>query len=139
MNSNQFNLDGQLKKDTHFLFSTGDFYILLHKNASIPWLILVPLTDVIEVYDLSVKMQLKQNDMTKIIADYFNKKFNSEKMNIAAIGNIVKQLHIHVIGRSSSDACWPDVIWGRDLPSSVYTLKQVEEISKDLIRLIKKP
>ena len=132
MKNAPFILDDQLEADTHYLFSHASFYILLHKNASIPWIILVPKTDVVEIYDLPNTMQSTLFKTTKVIATYFEDQFNIEKMNIAAIGNIVKQLHIHVIGRKECDACWPGVVWGCNYPSESYTKKQIDKITDDL-------
>ena len=136
MKNTPFTLDEQLKADTHYLFSRSSFHILLHKNASIPWIILVPETDVVEIYDLSDTLQSTFFKTTKIIGSYFEGKFNIEKMNIAAIGNIVKQLHIHVIGRKDSDACWPEVVWGCKYPFAGYTQSQIDKITHDLSSLI---
>lgn len=131
-----FKLAQQLKDDTHLLVDGNEFVILLHKNANIPWIIIVPKTDVTEVYELSDGMQATLNKFTKHIANYFKKVLSVEKMNIAAIGNIVSQLHVHVIGRKAGDACWPDVVWGSDYPAIQYSDNQVTAIKayfKDLL------
>ena len=128
-----FTLNNQLNKDTHLLLEDENFFILLHKNATIPWIILVPKSDVIEFYDLSNDMQLLLNTLIKRIANYFKDKFTTEKMNIAAIGNIVSELHVHVIGRKIGDACWPGVIWGKDYTYLAYSKKQIIEIATGIM------
>ncbi len=127
-----FQLDKRLESDTHLLQDTTDFLILLHKNATIPWIIIVPKTQVVEVFELQNEMQNTINGLTKHIANLFKERYASEKMNIAAIGNIVSQLHIHVIGRKTGDACWPDVVWGRDYEFSTYTQEQIEKLQNSL-------
>lgn len=131
----QFNLNPQLASDTHLLLDTESSLILLHNNASIPWIIIVPKTDETEVFDLPDAMQKSINEMTKQIAQFFKQQFATEKMNIAAIGNIVSQLHIHVIGRKTGDACWPDVVWGNAYAFSDYSPQQIEEMRAALLMI----
>ena len=128
MTNKQFVVSQQLLDDTHTLSVTSEFQVLLHKNATIPWIILVPIIDVKEIYELPQDMHITLIRLQKIIANYFQKQFKIEKMNIAAIGNIVSQLHIHVIGRKSSDACWPDVVWGNSYKSIEYSQEQINAI-----------
>ena len=135
MNQN-FTLHPQLAHDTHCLFDLDSFYILLHKNASIPWIIIVPKTNATEIYDLPEDLQKPINAMTKQIAAVFESQFSTEKINIAAIGNIVSQLHIHVIGRKPGDACWPDVVWGADYPNNEYTEEQINSLKFHLIEIL---
>ena len=128
-----FTLHPQLANDTHCLFDLDSLYILLHKNATIPWVIIVPKTHVTEIYNLPNIMQNQIITFSKSIASIFESEFSSEKMNIAAIGNMVPQLHIHVIGRKQGDACWPGVVWGVDYPFKNFTKEQI----KTLKRLLK--
>lgn len=130
--TNTFKLDKRLKNDTHLLLDRECCLILLHKNATIPWIIIVPKTEVIEVFDLPEDMQGSLNMMTKRISAYFKEQYNSEKMNIAAIGNIVSQLHIHVISRKEGDACWPDVVWGNEYVFTKYSQDHIDSIIRDV-------
>jgi len=132
MTNKQFEVSQQLLNDTHTLSVTSEFHILLHKNATIPWIILVPIIDVKEIYELPQGMQKTLIKLQKIIANYFQEQFKIEKMNIAAIGNIVSQLHIHVIGRKPSDACWPDVVWGNSYEFNHYSQEQITAINLHL-------
>jgi diadenosine tetraphosphate (Ap4A) HIT family hydrolase len=132
MKTPEFTLNKQLSMDTHLLLIQSNFYVLLHKNASIPWIILVPKTSKTELYELSQEMQNTLNNFTLKIAHYFKNYFNTKKMNIAAIGNIVSQLHIHVIGRNPSDACWPDVVWGNDYAFIEYSEEQINDLTSFL-------
>jgi len=120
-----FILHPQLAKDTHCLFDFNSLFVLLHKNATIPWMIIVPKTKATEIYNLSDELQISINAIAKKIATVFENQFSTEKMNIAAIGNIVSQLHIHVIGRKPGDACWPDVVWGADYTHKEYSKEQL--------------
>ncbi len=130
-----FQLDKRLANDTHLLLDLENFMIFLHKNATIPWIIVVPKTDVIEVYDLPNDVQQSLNVLIKRIAVYIKKEFSTEKTNTAAIGNIVSQLHIHVIGRKTGDACWPDVVWGNEYTFVEYNQKQLTHIKNSFLTL----
>jgi len=86
--------------------------ILLLNNALAPWFIIVPETDVDELYQLSQQeQQLLQRQINRLSA-FLKEEMLVDKLNVAAIGNIVSQLHIHVVGRSVGDFCWPGVVWG---------------------------
>ncbi|HHL32186.1 MAG TPA: HIT domain-containing protein [Oceanospirillales bacterium] len=134
--SASFSLHPQLTKDTHNLFIHKNIHITLHKNATIPWIILVPITARTEIYHLSAETTRILTQLYTDIGLYFSQRFNTEKMNIAAIGNIVQQLHIHVIGRKPDDACWPGVVWGSNYPIKAYTSGQLQSIKNDLKGLI---
>jgi len=124
----EFNLDKRLAADTHHLFKWHDIHLLLHKNATFPWFIMVPETHVFELHELSATTQQNVMTATHVIAQHCKTAYGSEKINFAAIGNVVQQLHIHVIGRHSEDALWPDVVWGADIPVSDYSSNQIEQL-----------
>ena len=119
-------LDNRLKNDTYLLGqfqyddnqtnANGDgSLLLLSKNALFPWFILVPNTRENEFHKLPLKQQTNIQQQINALAAFIEKNFSTHKINIASIGNIVSQLHIHVIGRNKEDACWPGVIWGTSL------------------------
>ena len=130
-----FSIDSQLLNDTHYLIEKNGFHLLLHKNATIPWIIVVPVTDVIEIFDLSTSQQQRLNGLIKRISYYLQREFSTTKMNVAAIGNIVSQLHIHVIGRKKGDACWPGVVWGNNYPKLEWSDQKLDTIKQDFISL----
>lgn len=105
-------LDTRLTEDTHQLGSFNDCLLLLSKNALFPWFILVPATDEIEFHKVNTKQQITIQQYINAVAQFIEGYFATDKINIASIGNIVSQLHIHVIGRHQGDACWPNVVWG---------------------------
>ena len=126
-----FSIDNQLLHDTHYLIEKNGFHLLLHKNASIPWVIIVPVTDVIEVFDLSQLQQQNLNELIKQISTYLQQEFSVAKMNVAAIGNIVSQLHVHVVGRKNGDAYWPGVVWGNNYPKLEWSDQKLDAIKQD--------
>jgi diadenosine tetraphosphate (Ap4A) HIT family hydrolase len=87
--------------------------VLLENDSNYPWLILVPRMDgVSEITDLDPNEQVQLLGEIDAAARALKAVATFEKLNIAALGNIVKQLHVHVIGRSATDATWPKPVWG---------------------------
>ena len=122
-----FELDQRLQQDCIQLGKLGFCRLLLMNNASVPWFILVPETDVIEILDLDEARRSELRAHIDTLAAFLRDNFSIDKLNIAAIGNVVSQLHVHVVGRREDDYCWPDVVWGR--PSDErYGDEQVDEM-----------
>ena len=113
MNSPEFRLDARLAKDTHFLLDAPLCRIGLMDDARFPWLILVPrVPNVREWPDLSTEHQFQLQAEINAAARALQSAFpQGEKLNIAALGNVVPQLHIHVILRHAGDAAWPAPVW----------------------------
>lgn len=82
------------------------------KATSLPWLVLVPDSDKTEVFELPASEQQQLMENSSALSAFIKKTYAADKINIASIGNIVSQLHVHVIGRYRDDACWPGVAWG---------------------------
>ncbi|GAB6097382.1 HIT family protein [Desulfatiferula olefinivorans] len=105
-------LDPRLRADCFVLGRLSAGHLLLMNNRLFPWLILVPETEKTELYELDeVVLTLLVADINRI-SRLLKSAFPVDKLNVAAIGNVVSQLHIHVIGRSTTDPCWPGVVWG---------------------------
>ena len=107
-------LDPRLEKDTYLIERLDNSQLLLMSNACFPWFILVPDTNEIEFVDLSEKEQHLLLKQIQLVSAFIRHHFNSHKLNTAWIGNIVSQLHIHIVGRQADDPCWPNVVWGTD-------------------------
>lgn len=136
MTSHSFQIDPRLLSDTHLLLQVGSCQIRLHKNACVPWVILIPQTDCVEFCELSEARQLELTRLSRIIGDYFKAEHGAEKINFAAIGNVVQQLHIHVIGRHRQDPVWPDVLWGQKLPDLSWHDNELVKIQQRLTHLL---
>lgn len=108
-----FQLHPRLAADTHLLGSSGYSMLLLMNNARVPWFIQVPKTAVLELHRLPLSLRAAIREETDAIATFVEAHFRPDKLNIATIGNLVPQLHIHVIGRFEGDDCWPAPVWGR--------------------------
>jgi diadenosine tetraphosphate (Ap4A) HIT family hydrolase len=108
-----FELHPQLAADCHRLGRYELCHLLLHRNATLPWFILVPETDLPDLLDLPPRARRRAVDEAALVSDFVKGELGWPKINFAAIGNVVPQLHLHVIGRRPGDACWPGPVWGR--------------------------
>ena len=123
----EFRLHPQLQQDTivvgHFPLSL----LLLHKDANYPWFILVP-----QRADLTEIHQLNKDDRTQLMAEscqlseVLEVVFEADKLNLAAIGNMVPQLHYHHVVRYRGDPAWPAPVWGA-VPAVAYEAEELDE------------
>lgn len=109
-----FVLDARLEKDCHILGRLDSTLLLLMNNALVPWFILVPEVEVTEFHELEQTTQLQLLEHINFLSTHLKQDLSVDKVNVAAIGNIVRQLHIHVVGRNEKDYCWPNVVWGAE-------------------------
>ncbi|RMS80786.1 HIT family protein [Pseudomonas savastanoi] len=127
-----FVLDSRLQQDT---LPIGDFplcRLLLSNDSHYPWFILVPRrADITEVFQLSAADQLQLWQETSVLAKVLKELFDADKINIAALGNVVSQLHMHVIVRNRDDAAWPAPVWGKHA-AAAYTDEQFSAICRQL-------
>ncbi|RMT23321.1 Histidine triad protein [Pseudomonas amygdali pv. mori] len=127
-----FVLDSRLQQDT---LPIGDFplcRLLLSNDSHYPWFILVPRrADITEVFLLSAADQLQLWQETSVLAKVLKELFDADKINIAALGNVVSQLHMHVIVRNRDDAAWPAPVWGKHA-AVAYTDEQFSAICRQL-------
>ncbi|SDW02766.1 Diadenosine tetraphosphate (Ap4A) hydrolase [Pseudomonas syringae] len=131
-----FVLDSRLQQDT---LPIGDFplcRLLLSNDANYPWFILVPRrADISEIFQLEAADQMKLWQETTELSRVLKKAFAADKLNIAALGNVVSQLHMHVIVRKRSDVAWPAPVWGKH-SALAYTDEQFAEIRRQLKPLL---
>lgn len=108
-----FELDPRLKADTHFILQWPLSQILLMDDRRYPWLILVPTrVNVSEPFDLTYEEQALLSRETMALGELMKEHFAADKVNIAALGNVVPQLHVHVIARFEDDDTFPSPVWG---------------------------
>lgn len=132
-------IDQQLAADCHQLIQIEDIEVLLHKNSEVPWFILVPLSQTQlyrELFELPCDQRSSLQRVSDMLSGYLLQSLQSEKINIAAIGNMVEQLHLHVIGRRKDDSCWPKPIWGNLEQFKNYDEDRLEKIKTDISRLL---
>jgi diadenosine tetraphosphate (Ap4A) HIT family hydrolase len=119
MNKLDFALDARLQADTRHIASLALCDVLLMNDARFPWLVLVPRRPgMVEICDLSVGEQATLWQEANRAAQALRAIAAFDKLNLGALGNIVRQLHVHVVGRREGDAAWPGPVWGngRALP-----------------------
>lgn len=108
-----FNLDNRLENDTAFVDDWPLCRVLLMKDRRFPWLILVPRRGgVREIYELGASDRKILMDEVCKASEVLTQLFKPEKINVGALGNMVPQLHVHVIARKIGDAAWPKPVWG---------------------------
>ncbi|TXR49951.1 HIT family protein [Phyllobacterium endophyticum] len=108
-----FELDSKLAADTFSIARLGLCDLRLMNDCRWPWLILVPMRpSICEIHELTPLDQTMLTFEAGIAAQALKAVTNCEKINTAAIGNIVRQLHLHVIARNSGDPGWPGPVWG---------------------------
>lgn len=116
-----FELHEALARDCAFVGDLALCRLLLMNDCQYPWLILVPRRpDVREISDLNAEDQLQYLQESNLCCAILQSEFGAEKLNVAALGNMVPQLHIHHIARFSADAAWPKPVWGQ-LPAQPYS------------------
>lgn len=133
-----FALHAQLKADTHFICDLNLSSVLLMNDANYTWLILVPRKpELTELIDLSFDDQIEVLREINLAAEILKKEFLADKLNIAALGNIVPQLHIHIIARKKNDATFPKPVWGNS-PAKPYEISDASNLVQKLKSLFAK-
>jgi diadenosine tetraphosphate (Ap4A) HIT family hydrolase len=122
-----FELHPQLAADCETLGRFDLCRLLLMNDANYPWCILVPeRAGVREIYELAPVDQQQLLHESSALAAGMARVFNADKMNIAALGNVVPQLHVHHIVRYTSDPSWPAPVWGKVL-ARPYASAELQE------------
>ena len=107
-----FKLDKKFLKSSHYVKDLKLCTIRLHDNSKFPWLILIPKRNKItDISDLNSKDQILLMKEIIYVSKIMKKLFKTSKLNVEKIGNIVPQLHIHIIARSKKDSSWPLSVW----------------------------
>lgn len=108
-----FNLDERFVRDSEFVISLGLCQLRLQNDSRWPWLVMIPQrNDLSEVFELSPLDQTMLTFEMNLVAKALKEVTGADKMNVGALGNIVRQLHVHVIARNEGDANWPGPVWG---------------------------
>ncbi len=111
--STDFTLDHRLQADTAAIGDLALCSVLLMDDSRFPWLILVPRRGGLsELTDLTLEDSATLMQEIRLTASVMQTLSKPDKLNVAALGNVVAQLHVHVIGRFRSDPAWPSPIWG---------------------------
>jgi len=126
----------QLLADCHYLGSLTASEVLLHRNAALPWFILVPDTRIGDLLDLPEHHRdVVMADCAGISA-FIKQVLGYAKVNFAGLGNVVPQMHLHIIGRREDDPCWPQPVWGHLPAGGEYEHLQLQGWQADLRKMI---
>ena len=107
-----FKIDKKFLKSSHYIAELELCSIRLHDNSKFPWVILIPKKNKItDMSDLNSKDQILLMKEIVHVSNIMKKLFKTSKLNIEKIGNMVPQLHIHIIARSKKDSSWPLSVW----------------------------
>ena len=127
-----FQLHPQLEADCYALGDLPLSRLLLLNDARFPWCVLVPRIDgAREIHRLTDSQQAQLYPEINAVSRALEDLFSPDKLNVAAIGNLVPQLHVHVIARSVHDAAWPNPVWGF-AGREVYAADAVEKRRQQL-------
>jgi len=130
-----FKINKKFLKSSHHITDLKLCSIRLHNNSKFPWLILIPQRNKItDISDLNSKDQILLMKEIVYVSKIMKKLFKTSKLNVEKIGNIVSQLHIHIIARSKNDSSWPLSVWvDKGKNYSKIALRNMEEkVSKAL-------
>lgn len=113
-NKDPFQLHPRLAQDCAFIADLPLCRLLLMNDSLYPWCILVPrVADITDLYELADGDQQQLLRESSFLSRCLMSLFNGHKMNVAALGNVVPQLHVHHIVRQTTDAAWPLPVWGQ--------------------------
>jgi diadenosine tetraphosphate (Ap4A) HIT family hydrolase len=134
--SSEFSLDPRLEKESFFICELDLCELRIINDQNYPWFILVPkVNDVREIYQLPEFSRAILEQEIFCISKALAEHFNAFKTNIAALGNLVAQLHIHIIIRYETDISWPNPVWGQ-FPVSPYNAAQAKKIVESVRNLV---
>ena len=127
----KFQLDKRLESDAFWVGDMPLCKVLLMNVANFPWIILVPkVSDKSEIFDLNQSDLEKYHRETNYLLQSMSKLYMADKMNIASLGNLVSQLHTHIIVRYKKDDAWPNPVWSYPDVIPYKTNKYQMEIDK---------
>jgi diadenosine tetraphosphate (Ap4A) HIT family hydrolase len=126
-----FQLHPQLAKDCFVISDLDLCRLLLMNDKNYPWCILVPMrVGKKDLYELSSAEQIQFIKESSRLSTVMMQLFRGKKMNVAALGNMVPQLHIHHIVRNEGDACWPKPVWGQVAALPYAELEALEVMAR---------
>ena len=129
-----FILDPKLENDTTLIKENHNFQIRLMNVKDFFWIILIPnKANLIELSDIKIKERNELLNFASDIGDYIKATQNLDKINIGMLGNLVSQLHLHVVVRSRDDPAWPGPVWGWKITNKLdkETLNYRSELIKN--------
>ena len=132
-----FKLDNRIENDSFFMQEIKNFQIRLMNVQEFFWIVLIPIKpNLIELSDLEVHERNELLNFAVDLGDYIKSYQNFDKVNIGMLGNVVSQLHLHIVLRNKDDPAWPGPVWGWKSTSNIdEETKQIR--SKLIIQYLK--
>jgi len=133
-----FKLDNRIENDSFFMQEIKNFQIRLMNVQEFFWIVLIPIKpNLIELSDLEVHERNELLNFAVDLGDYIKSYQNFDKVNIGMLGNVVSQLHLHIVLRNKDDPAWPGPVWGWKSTSNIdEETKQIR--SKLIVQYLKK-
>lgn len=134
--SREFELHERLVADTILLGRTRLCEVRLMNEKTWPWVILVPaVAGIREIYELPEGQQQRLMTESSALSRAMMEAFGGDKMNVAALGNMVPQLHVHHIVRFEGDPAWPGPVWGKQVPVpyAEHELARVKQVLEPVL------
>ena len=127
-----FKLDNRLENDSFFMQEIKNFQIRLMNVQEFFWVLLIPIkSNLIELSDLEVDERNELLNFAVDLGNYIKSVQNFDKVNIGMLGNVVSQLHLHIVLRNKDDPAWPGPVWGWKSTSNLE--KGTKQIRSNLI------
>lgn len=131
-----FTIDPVIQKNSFYLTDMGLSQAYLKNDKQNPWIILVPKKmRAIEIMDLTHEDQSILMEEITIVSEFLKANYSPDKLNVGSLGNIVKQLHIHIIARYESDRAWPGPIWGAPVIEE-FSIEELAQLKENFIEFI---
>jgi diadenosine tetraphosphate (Ap4A) HIT family hydrolase len=131
--SDKFQLHELLQRDAIELLALPLSTLLLMNDSNYPWFVLVPRVDNIQdMYQLDWQQQQQILNESSLLSEILMQLFQGTKMNVAALGNMCPQLHVHHIVRYADDIAWPKPVWG-EFPMKAYTDIELDHLKEKVL------
>lgn len=129
--SGGFKLDPRLAQDTAWICDWPLSGVYLMNDRRYPWLVLVPRREnVVEPFDLGATEQARLWREVMHAGAALKRATGCRKINVGALGNIVPQLHVHIVARREGDAAWPGPVWGKGTPERFDAAALEQELAR---------
>lgn len=131
-------MDSRLENSSFKIIDWALSDVRLKDNLNFPWIILIPRVSshITEIFQLSSHEQKILMDEIAKLSTVMRAHFSPDKLNIGALGNIVSQLHVHVVARFQQDLCWPHSVWQANTPEKSYPTRTRDQIIHQLHTLL---
>ena len=126
-----FKIDKKFLKSSHHIIDLRLCTVRLHDNSKFPWVILIPKrSKMTDMSDLSAKDQILLIKEIVYVSKIIKRLFKTSKLNVEKVGNVVPQLHIHIIARYKKDSSWPLSVWV--VKGKCYSAKALKEATNKI-------